>query len=73
MFNSSSVKSFGIVRFGGTRHILAFEWPMGLDFSPVRGPEGNIEYLAYLKKGAFEAPIPDAAAVVAASHRELAK
>ena len=46
---------------------------MGLDFSPVRGPEGNIEYLAYLKKGAFEAPIPDAAAVVAASHRELAK
>lgn len=46
---------------------------MGLDFSPVRGTEGNIEYLAYLKKGAFEAPIPDAAAVVAASHRELAK
>ena len=34
---------------------------MGLDYSPVRGPEGNIEYLAYLKKGAFEAPIPDAA------------
>ena len=46
---------------------------MGLDYSPVRGPEGNIEYLAYLKKGAHEAPILDAAAVVAASHRELAK
>ena len=46
---------------------------MGLDYSPVRGPEGNIEYLAYLKKGAFEAPIPDAAEIVAASHRELAK
>lgn len=29
---------------------------MGLDFSPVRGPEGNIEYLAYLKKGSYEAP-----------------
>ena len=46
---------------------------MGLDYSPVRGPEGNIEYLAYLKKGAHEAPIMDAAAVVAVSHRELAK
>ena len=23
----------------------------GLDFSPVKGPEGNIEYLMYLKKG----------------------
>lgn len=46
---------------------------MGLDYSPVRGPEGNIEYLAYLKKGEFEAPIMDAKAVVEASHRELAK
>lgn len=25
--------------------------PSGLDFSPVKGPEGNIEYLLYLKKG----------------------
>lgn len=23
----------------------------GLDFSPIKGPEGNIEYLVYLKKG----------------------
>lgn len=23
---------------------------LGLDFSPIKGPEGNIEYLAYLKK-----------------------
>ena len=22
----------------------------GLDFSPIRGPEGNIEYLLYIKK-----------------------
>ena len=22
----------------------------GLDFSPIKGPEGNIEYLLYLKK-----------------------
>lgn len=46
---------------------------MGLDYSPVRGPEGNIEYLAYLKKGAYEAPAIDAGAVVEASHRKLAK
>ena len=44
---------------------------MGLDFSPIRGPEGNIEYLAWLKKGVHEAWIPDAAAVVAASHKEF--
>ena len=24
---------------------------MGLDFSPIKGPEGNIEYLCYMKKG----------------------
>ena len=44
---------------------------MGLDFSPIRGPEGNIEYLAWLKKGVHDAPSPDAAAVVAASHKEF--
>ncbi len=26
----------------------------GLEYSPVRGPEGNIEYLMHLKKGAGE-------------------
>ena len=26
----------------------------GLDFSPVKGPEGNIEYLLYLKKGCMD-------------------
>jgi len=41
---------------------------MGLDFSPIRGPEGNIEYLAWLRCGTYEAPVIDAAAVVAASH-----
>ena len=24
---------------------------LGLDYSPIKGPEGNIEYLAYLEKG----------------------
>ncbi len=44
---------------------------MGLDYSPIKGPEGNIEYLAHLKKGAHPAPPPDPEAVVAASHGEL--
>ncbi len=47
----------------------------GLDFSPVRGPEGNIEYLLHLKNGSGEgqtgADLPDAAAVVEASHQAL--
>lgn len=42
--------------------------PMGLDFSPIRGPEGNIEFLVWLKKGTFESPPIDPAAVVAAAH-----
>lgn len=25
--------------------------PLGLDYSPIKGPEGNIEYLLYLSKG----------------------
>lgn len=51
----------------------------GLDFSPVKGPEGNIEYLLYLTtgSGAEEAentaqPI-DIDATVASSHAELDK
>ena len=41
--------------------------PQGLDFSPIKGPEGNIEYLGWLVKGGT--PVPqDPAAVVAASH-----
>lgn len=44
---------------------------MGLDYSPIKGPEGNIEYLAHLKKGAHPAPQPDPEAVVAASYGEL--
>ena len=46
---------------------------LGLDYSPIRGPEGNIEYLAWLKKGAHDAPELDASAVVAASHKEFSE
>ena len=44
---------------------------LGLGYSPIRGPEGNIEYLAILRKGAFEAPELDPVSVVEASHGEL--
>lgn len=44
---------------------------MGLDFSPIKGPEGNREYLCYMKKGVHEAGIINAAAVVEASHESL--
>ena len=45
----------------------------GLDYSPIRGPEGNIEYLAHHKKGEHAGIAPDIAAIVAASHGELDK
>lgn len=44
---------------------------MGLDFSPIKGPEGNREYLCYMKKGSFESPLIDAQSVVEASHEFL--
>lgn len=47
----------------------------GLDFSPVKGPEGNIEYLLYLKKGEKEETGRDLdeyiAGVVNKAHDEL--
>lgn len=43
----------------------------GLDYSPIKGPEGNIEYICHLKNGAFPVPDIDVASVVAASHRAL--
>lgn len=44
---------------------------MGLDFSPIKGPEGNREYLCYMKKGVHEADAINATAVVEASHESL--
>ena len=45
--------------------------PVGLDFSPIKGPEGNIEYICHMKNGAFPAIELDVEAVVAASHEAL--
>lgn len=44
---------------------------LDLSYSPIRGPEGNIEYLGYLEKGAAAERPFDLAALVEASHREL--
>lgn len=45
----------------------------GLEFSPVKGPEGNIEYLIYLVKSAEPIVLDnvDAKALVGKSHEEL--
>ena len=41
---------------------------MGLDYSPIRGPEGNIEYICHLKNGVYPQTPVDVSAVVTASH-----
>lgn len=45
----------------------------GLTFSPIRGPEGNIEYLGWLSAEPGENQIPDLAELVKASHETLEK
>jgi len=44
---------------------------LGLTFSPVKGPEGNIEFLAHLTLNAKEGIVPDTVAVVTAAHETL--
>lgn len=44
---------------------------MGLDYSPIKGPEGNIEYICHMKNGLFEGAAPDVEALVEASHQAL--
>lgn len=49
---------------------------LGLTFSPVKGPEGNIEYLIYLQKSDMPErveTVPAAAAIVEESHLQLDK
>ena len=44
---------------------------VGLDYSPIKGPEGNIEYICHLINRAGADEKLDAAAVVERSHKEL--
>ena len=47
--------------------------PIHLTFSPVKGPEGNIEYLMHLKKGEYESDLPIPAEIVRLSHQTLSE
>lgn len=44
---------------------------LGITFSPIRGPEGNIEYLGYLRKSDEQDGELDLPGVVEASHNKL--
>lgn len=44
---------------------------LGLTFSPVKGPEGNIEFLAHLTRVPGTGIQPDTASIVAQAHAEL--
>ena len=44
---------------------------LGLTFSPVKGPEGNIEFLAHLTLAETESTEPDTALIVAQAHETL--
>lgn len=44
---------------------------LGMTFSPIRGPEGNIEYLGYLEKGDWQPFSCDLKALVEESHQTL--
>ena len=44
---------------------------LGITYSPIRGPEGNIEYLGYLKKNAGEDAEVNLADIVEQSHSVL--
>ena len=45
----------------------------GLDYSPITGPEGNIEFLLYMRKSEVNSVEPDISALVERAHRELKK
>ncbi|MCL6639415.1 MAG: TlyA family RNA methyltransferase [Firmicutes bacterium] len=52
--------------------VIQMGWSVaGLDYSPVKGPEGNIEFLLYFKMGAGGCPV-DIRTVVERAHAELA-
>ena len=44
---------------------------LGLTFSPVKGPEGNIEFLAHLTLADTAGIEPDTAQVVSQAHETL--
>ena len=56
-----------ILEFAGTQSLRV----EGLDYSPIKGPEGNIEYICHMKNSEGPAADIDVEAVVTASHEAL--
>lgn len=56
--------------FVGNAHEAGF-LVKNMTFSPIRGPEGNIEFLGYLEKGGEES-VPDLPSLVREAHEALA-
>ena len=54
-------------QYGLENHLI----PVGLSFSPIKGPEGNIEYLLYLKRDGVPFAPEQIQIVVGQSHKEL--
>ena len=46
---------------------------LGLTYSPIKGPKGNIEYLMYIKSGVPDKITPDVEGLVFESHNQLDK
>lgn len=60
-----------LMSFVENAHAAGFQ-VSGITWSPIRGPEGNIEYLGHLTCGGEER-VPDAEELVNESHRELGR
>ena len=73
----------GVVRDPAThleviQMVLTYAWSIGFDilaleFSPIKGPEGNIEYLMFVQKSDEPGVLDDSVAeqVVVSSHSTL--
>ncbi|WP_343252428.1 TlyA family RNA methyltransferase [Ligaoa zhengdingensis] len=62
-----------IAKVADFAHSIGFS-VLGIDYSPIKGPEGNIEYLLYLKNDGAGAQLVEETAiraVVEASHQQL--
>ena len=73
---AAAITSIVYMRWGAWGGIHAAEAGLtvrGLTYSPIRGPEGNIEYLGFSEKGGGTSPEFDLRALVDASHGALAE
>ena len=66
----SKIHKMVLDNFVSLVHGLGFKI-LGLTFSPVKGPAGNIEFLGHLTLADVEGIQPDTADVVAQAHKTL--